>query len=274
MRKTILGYDQNIAWELGLQIVDLHFLIWLRDFAPYMVTIKEGNDIYYWVNAGKFISDYKILNIKPQTFRKYVIKRLIKAHVIKSKKVLNCEELKGHQPKGWATFYAYDDNYIRLLGENVEKKQEYKSTVEKKEGKPNQKNLQNQVDKNQVDKNQADKSTANNKYIINNKDINIIKRENREGWEPLKTILPSLVIDCAFNSTLSLEKLIKAYQQSEFLCQTVFHTSKIISLYDKIVSGYYNNFNPNKSKDNIFTRTYSSGEIENILSDIDSFNFY
>lgn len=66
MRFNILGFDQEKATKLGLDLNELMILRHLHDFASSgkMEQIIRDNKVYYWVKYDKFVEDLPILNMK------------------------------------------------------------------------------------------------------------------------------------------------------------------------------------------------------------------
>lgn len=66
MRYNVLGFDQEKASKLGLNLDELMLLRHFHDFASSgkMEKVIYNNDVYYWIKYDKFVTDLPILGMK------------------------------------------------------------------------------------------------------------------------------------------------------------------------------------------------------------------
>lgn len=67
-----MGFSQEQAIELGLDIMDLCILKWLLDFSPNMKKKIMNGEEYVWVVYNKILQDYPILKISKRTLMRKI----------------------------------------------------------------------------------------------------------------------------------------------------------------------------------------------------------
>ena len=90
MKSTILGFNQNEAINLKLDLKDLLLLSWIRDFFPKMQKKEIEGEYYGWINYEYMINDIPVIEINnPRTLARrldvLVDKQLLKKQVVKNK---------------------------------------------------------------------------------------------------------------------------------------------------------------------------------------------
>lgn len=112
MKYTIEGFSQEKAIEYGLDFEDLIILRWFVDFSPKMSQKQIDNYTYYWINYQSILKDLPILGFrsKDRLYRK--LKNMTDKNILKHKGIKNKE--------GSFSYYAFSDNYNKLIGENNE----------------------------------------------------------------------------------------------------------------------------------------------------------
>ncbi len=107
MKYTILGFSQEKALELGLDVYDLLIVRWFVDFysSSKMVKMNVGDRTYVWVNYSKVIEDIPILNMKKDTLSRRMKK-------ICETGIMEHETLK---QGGTFSLYRLTDKYDQLI---------------------------------------------------------------------------------------------------------------------------------------------------------------
>ena len=113
MRYTTMGFNQEKAVELGLDLTDLCILKWIQEALarPKMSKIQEEDDIYVWMDYTTFIKDYPILKIQKSALTKRTT-ALVEKGVILRKRIAN----KGN--KGSRSYFTLTELFETLVYKN------------------------------------------------------------------------------------------------------------------------------------------------------------
>ena len=91
MKFTVMGYSQEQAIKLGLDLVDLAILRWLQDFYPKMSKkIIDGKE-YAWIKYSYFIQDMPILGLNSKSAFASRLRKLEEVGIIDKECVKNSE---------------------------------------------------------------------------------------------------------------------------------------------------------------------------------------
>ncbi len=84
MKYTVEGFNQALAFELGLDTADLALLRWLVDFAHTgkMTRATVAGNTYYWVNMQTVLEDLPILRIRTRRGLRLRLARLVTVGVL------------------------------------------------------------------------------------------------------------------------------------------------------------------------------------------------
>ena len=114
MKYTIEGFNQKEAIELGnLDVIDLVILRWIVDFEPNMAKKEIDGEVYFWVNYQSLLEALPILNIKKRMLC-YRLEKMCDVDILKHKNV---------KDKGNYSYYTFGKNYIKLMQNIAEDKQ-------------------------------------------------------------------------------------------------------------------------------------------------------
>ena len=101
MRYKIMGFNQAIACELGINLEELLFLRWFKDFnitGKMKYVFYKGKN-YYWVNYYNVIRELPILGIRYKKNLRRFLKKMV--------------------DKGLLEYYCQDNKTYYRLGEKV-----------------------------------------------------------------------------------------------------------------------------------------------------------
>lgn len=123
MKYTIFGFNQRVACNLHLDLVDLALLRWFIDFKdakkkdgkPKMVSRVIDNETMYWVRYSGVMDEFPIMKFKSEdsVYRRF--KKLAKLEILNHKTLKNC---------GTYSLYSVGKNYIDLISDDYGEKSE------------------------------------------------------------------------------------------------------------------------------------------------------
>lgn len=105
MQNILMGYNQELAVEYGLDIIDLAILQWFERFKNKECVSEEGKD-FYWLNYQTLIDDLPALGIKSKDRIYRRLKKMEKCGLLIHKHLTS----KGNK-KGRFSFYAFGEKY-------------------------------------------------------------------------------------------------------------------------------------------------------------------
>lgn len=106
MKYTIEGFNQEEIIKLGnLDVVDLVILRWIVDFEPKMVKKIIDDVVYFWVNYQSLLEALPILKLGKRSLYDR-LKKMCNMNILKHKNI---------KDNGNYSYYAFDENYIKLV---------------------------------------------------------------------------------------------------------------------------------------------------------------
>lgn len=71
MKYSVFGYNQQVACDLGLDVIDLLIIEWFQEFLNNDSVIKQvvNNNIYCWILFDYLLSDLPILGFNREALR-------------------------------------------------------------------------------------------------------------------------------------------------------------------------------------------------------------
>lgn len=119
MKYTLFGFNQRVACELNLDLVDLALIRWFVDYKdskskdgkPKMVSKIIDGEKMYWVKYSGVIKEFPILKFKNEdsVYRRF--KKLSKLEILNHKTV---------RGGGTYSFYCIGNQYYNLLSDEYE----------------------------------------------------------------------------------------------------------------------------------------------------------
>ena len=105
MQNTLMGYNQELAVEYGLDVIDLAILQWFVRFNDKEFMNEEGK-VFYWLNDQTLINDLPTLGVKSKDRIYRRLKKMEKCGLLIHKNVKQKGEFKGN-----FSFYAFGEKY-------------------------------------------------------------------------------------------------------------------------------------------------------------------
>lgn len=184
LKYTILGFNQEKACEVGLELDDLLLIRYFVDFRENekMISKEIEGKRYYWINYEGILQELPILKIKKdRIYRK--LKRLCDLGILEHKTV---------KQAGTYSFYTVGHKYFQLISSTDLSVKKPSGSVKKPEG----------YGENTVPKDPSIKDPSTNNPNILSKDniCTISEKWNKLGLQQIKSI----------NSNTNRFKLLKA----------------------------------------------------------------
>ena len=113
MRKIVLGYLQEEAIKLGIDLKDLQIIRYIYDFIKlgFVVSREIDGEKFYWIKSSHLLKELPILEIKNCEVLRRRLKNLVELKILDYRLV---------KKGGLFTFYRFGENYKLLLAREEE----------------------------------------------------------------------------------------------------------------------------------------------------------
>ncbi|MGG7209987.1 conserved phage C-terminal domain-containing protein [Clostridium baratii] len=187
MRKSIFGFSQERAIELGLDAKDLLILKYIYDFVESgkMVEREIDGKIYYWIKSQIVLDTLPILKIGGSIVLRRRLKNLVELNILEYKLIKN---------GGTYCYYRLGDEFHNLLYKKVTNSKEIKGTTNKYMGvaskvRPKDNYIKNTLVKDNINSiaeeviNYLNKLVGTNYNFRSSSILNLIEKRINEGYE-------------------------------------------------------------------------------------------
>lgn len=187
MRKSILGFSQERAIELGLDAKDLLILRYIHDFvvSGKMIEREIDGKIYYWIKSQTLLDTLPVLKIGGGVVLRRRLKNLVELNILEYKLI---------KKGGTYCFYRMSNEFYNLLYKKVTNSKETKGTTNKYVGvdskvKPKDNYVKNTLVKDNINSIAEEVINYLNKLVGANYNyrslsiLNLIERRVNEGYE-------------------------------------------------------------------------------------------
>ncbi|MDU1055043.1 conserved phage C-terminal domain-containing protein [Clostridium baratii] len=187
MRKSIFGFSQERAIELGLDAKDLLILRYIHDFVESGKMIEREIDgkIYYWIKSQIVLDRLPILKIGGSIVLRRRLKNLVELNILEYKLIKN---------GGTYCYYRMGNEFYNLLYKKVTNSKENKGTTNKYMGvaskvRPKDNYIKNTLVKDNINSvaeeviNYLNKLVGTNYNFRTSSILNLIEKRINEGYE-------------------------------------------------------------------------------------------
>lgn len=187
MRKSIFGFSQERAIELGLDAKDLLILRYIHDFVESgrMFEREIDGKIYYWIKSQIVLDSLPILKISGGLVLRKRLKNLVELNILEYKLI---------KKGGTYCFYRISDEFYNLLYKKVTNSKETKGATNKYVGvaskvQPKDNYIKNTLVKDNINSiaeeviNYLNKLVGANYNYRSSSILNLIERRINEGYE-------------------------------------------------------------------------------------------
>lgn len=187
MRKSIFGFSQERAIELGLDAKDLLILKYIYDFVESGKMIERESDgkVYYWIKSQTLLDTLPVLKIGGGIVLRRRLKNLVELNILEYKLI---------KKGGTYCFYRMSDEFYNLLYKKATNQKENKGKTNKYVGlnskvKPKDNYIKNTLVKDNINSvaeeviNYLNKLVGTKYNYRSSSILNLIEKRINEGYE-------------------------------------------------------------------------------------------
>ena len=187
MRKSIFGFSQERAIELGLDAKDLLILKYIYDFVESGKMIEREIDgkVYYWIKSQTLLYTLPVLKIGGGIVLRRRLKNLVELNILEYKLI---------KKGGTYCFYRMSDEFYNLLYKKATNQKENKGKTNKyvelnSKVKPKDNYIKNTLVKDNINSvaeevtNYLNKLVGTNYNFKSSSILNLIEKRVNEGYE-------------------------------------------------------------------------------------------